>query len=379
MGARSYKPGSDSDHLAVNTDILEDWPQRQARELLIPQIAKKTRNALNTVPIYVEHFQRIRSGRRCSCFFVETEAAGVCPLCFGMGVVGGYQKRGTKVDVLDVTSPYTVCVNTRPDYGSLSRPIAFSLLETAVRGSIEFVWEPVRNMGVLDDLKLLDSVPEGTSVTYSIRDPNDSDWIPLTESALAQRLVSAPRLAVRVDMKRSSPRGPLPRFIGLRCSYRVTQLSAIRADIPRTNRSRTLEEFGIYESFNAQSFVFGNDIRTIDNDDFFVVLQDWTRWKVTEWQDNKILGMNTSWDTTCRLIQNYEKYARIPLGRFDVLPSQMPPDAVRSMQTEESVYVSKGPITHGRLPGTVGEVDRAQNLSTMSPDQVVAVKPPAER
>jgi hypothetical protein len=379
MGARSYQPGSDSDHLAVNTDILEDWPQRQARELLIPQIAKKTLNALNTVPIYVEHFQRIRSGRRCSCFTVETEAAGLCPLCFGMGVVGGYQKRGTKVDVLDVTSPYTVCVNARPDYGALTRPIAFSLLETAVRGYVEFVWEPVRNMGVIDDLKLLDSVPEGTSITYSVRTPNDTDWVALDEAALTQRLATGSRLGVRVDLKRVSPSAPLPRFIGFRCSYRVTKLSAIRADIPRTNRSRTLEEFGIYDSFNAQQFAFGNDIRSIDNDDFFVVLQDWTRWKVTEWQDNKILGMNTAWDVTCRLIQNYDRYARVPLGRFDVLPSQMPPDAVRSMQTETEVYDSKGPVTHGRLPGMTADVDQAKSLSPMNPGQVTYVKPPAER
>lgn len=350
-----------------------------AREQLIPMIAKKTRNALNTVPVYVEHFQQIRAGRRCSCFYVEDEASGMCPLCYGSGIVGGYQKRGTKVDVLDVTSPYTVCVNVRPDYGSMTRPVQFALLSTAVRGSIEFTWEPVRNLGTIDDLKLLDSIPDGSTITYSIRNVDDVAWVSLTTAALEQRLAVGKTIRVRVDMQRPNPNSTIPRFIGIRCSYRTHKLSALRCDIPRPTRSHTLEEFGIYSSFTSQQFVFGNDLKSITNSDFFVVLQDGTRWKVTEWQDNKVLNINTSWDITCRLIQDFDRYARVPVGLLDLLPTQFPSDAVRSMQTETEVYSNKG-LSHTRLPGLAADVDKAHSTAVgIAPRAMVANKPTAER
>lgn len=379
MSVRSYRPSPDDDHLATNTDILEDWPQRMARENLIPQIAKKTRNALNTTPVYVEHFQMVRNARRCSCFYVEEEPSMVCKLCFGVGMVGGYQKRGTKVDVLDVTSPYTVCVNTRPMYGKMTRPVQFWLQDTAVKGTIEFKWEPVKNIGIIDSLQLLDSTPEGTSVEYSVRTDTDLGWIPVTEAALTQRLALAVPMRFRVELRRETTETPLPKFIGMRCSYRTHKYTAIRCDIPRFSRSTTLEDLGIYNSFTQQNFVFGNDVRSIDNNDFFVVLQDQTRWKVNEWQDNRILGINTSWDVICRLIQPFDRYAKIPLGVLDILPTQMPPDAIRSMQTETDIYDSKG-NTHGRLPGERADIDRAHSLAVgVEPGALAASKPIAER
>lgn len=380
MGVSSYRPGGDDDHLATKTDILEDWPQRIAREQMIPRIAKMSRNALNVVPYYAEHFQRLRNGRRCSCFDVSDDAVGLCPLCFGTGVVGGYQKRGTKVDVFDVTTPYVVCVNTRPDYGALTRPVFFSLLETSTRGYVEFPWRPVHNIGSVDSLQLLDSVPEGTAVTYGIRTEPETAFVPLTEAALNQRLATKLPLRIRVDMWRPNLKTGLPKLVGIRCSYKTHKLTALRCDIPRTQRSRTLEEFGFYNSFNAQQFFFGNDLRAVDNSDFFVLLHDSTRWKVTEWQDNRILGINTSWDITCALVQNsVDPHARVPLGLLDLPTSQMAPNAIRSMQTETTEYVSKG-TTHGRLPGERADIDKAHDVTVgVQPGGIRASKPIAER
>lgn len=376
----SYRPGGDDDHIATKTDILEDWPQRIAREQMVPRIAKMSRNALNVVPYYAEHFQRIRNGRRCSCFFAAIDdPSAQCRICYSTGIVGGYQKRGTKVDVLDVTSPNVVCVNTRPDYGALTRPIHYSLLETATKGYVDFTWTPVANIGLLDLWMPIDYAPGNSTVTYWLKTATEVGFVPFTESALTQRLVLKQPLKLRVVLQRPNPKEKLPKFVGARISYRTSRLSALRCDIPRTQRSRTLEEFGIYNSFNAQQFFFGNDLRSLDNNDFFVLLHDNTRWKVTEWQDNRILGINTSWDIVAALVGNGEHYASIPLGTLDLPNSQMPDKAIRSMQTETDVYVSKG-NTHGRLPGERADIDRAHDVSvTGLPGGLRASKPTAER
>lgn len=375
MSIRSYLPKPDTDHLAVSTDILEDWPQHIAREHMIPSIAKKTRNALNTVPLYVEHFQRIKRRRRCSCFNTEADPSGTCPLCYGYGDVGGYQKRGTYVEVFDVTYPGTVIVNAAPDYYGLKRPVNFTLPNSpkALRGTIEFTWNPKANIGVLDDLYLIDNgnVYDGVTVTYWVRTPNDPEWIPLTESSLIARISLGKPFRVGVSMSRERGVTEAPVFTGIRCAYRTHKYTAIRADIPRTNRSRTLDDFGIYESFTAQNFALGNDVKSVDNDDFFMVIQDQTKWKVQEWQDNRILGMNTSWDVTCRLIQSADRLQAIRTGRLDLLDTQFPSKSVRSIQTEETVFVNKG-LTHGRLPGQKADIERAQSVSVgVAPGQLI--------
>jgi hypothetical protein len=96
MPTNSYRPPS-RDRIDANTDILGDNPQRIAREELIPRIAKKSANAANVAPHWMELFSRLRVGRRCSCFEVEDDASGACKICFATGVVGGYQKRDNKV------------------------------------------------------------------------------------------------------------------------------------------------------------------------------------------------------------------------------------------------------------------------------------------
>lgn len=382
MGVRSYLPKGDDDHLPVKTDILEDWPQHVAREQLIPSIAKLSRNALNVVPIYVEHFQRLKARRRCSCFTSEAEPQGLCPICYGFGDVGGYQKRGTYVDVFDVTAPYTQLVNVIPDYGSLARPVSFALPNQkgsrAIRGTVDFTWQPKGNIGILDDLYLMDYKPPGSDINYFLRVDTDVAWVPLTEASVTQRLMLRKPIRIQVRMDRSTVNTQSPKFTGIRVAYRTAKYTAIRADIPRTNRSRTLDDFGQYESTVAQNFFFGNDVKTIDNEDFFVNLGDNTRWKVSSWQDNKILGMNTSWDVECRLIQSYDKFAEVRLGRMDMLDSKMPPNSVRSIQTEEDVYYSKG-NTHGRLPGERGDIDRAQTTTVgVQPGQTTP-KPTPEK
>lgn len=331
MSSRAYR-APDCDYVASDTDILDDLPQRRAREELIPIIAKKSRNAANVTPIYIHYFQRLKTGRRCSCWGIEDSPVGRCSLCFGVGIVGGYNKRGTKTEIFDVTYPNVMAVNMQPDYATPTRPIYWTLANTAVYGTANFSIPVTSNVGILDNLEIKDYTPNGTTISYGVKSPTELVYTALTETSLEARLLNNSRLDFCVTMTRATPNAPLPKLVAIRISYRLLKVAALRVDIPRVTESLTLEEYGIYESFTSQNFFLDNTLKNATTEDFLINLLDNTRWKVTEVRDNKPLGILTSWDLTCRKIQSYEPYAELHSGRVDSYG--LPPDVIRSIQTD---------------------------------------------
>jgi len=143
----------------------------------------------------------------------------------------------------------------------------------------------------------------------------------------------------------------LPKLVLIRFCYRLLRITSVRVDIPRVTESLTLEEFGIYESWTSQNFFLDNTIANTTTEDFLVNLLDNTRWKVIEVRDNKPMGILTSWDLTCRKIQAFEPYARIPLGELDT--TALPPEFVRSIQTDADIRAQDNETTSrgDRKPG----------------------------
>jgi len=375
VSARGHRP-TDDDRVTANTDILGDLPQRHAREDLIPIIARKSQNASNVNPVYFEFFQRIKTGRRCSCFAVETEPAGICPVCFGTGIVGGYNKRGTKTEVFDVTYPNVSCANTSPDYNQPTRPIFWSLIKSAVFGTIDFEMYLRTNIGQLDLFEIRDFTPEGTEIQYYVRSPSETDFVALTESSLRIRL-GQQKLLFRVIMKRRSPASLLPKLISIRIAYRLIKNTEIRIDIPRRQESLTLEEFGVYQSFSSQTFWADNTLKNVSTEDWMYSTIDGTRWKVIEVSDNRPHGILTSWDITARLVQNFESYAIVPLGKVvkDFLPEH-----VKSIQTDQETdeFLLKSNANHLRRPGYRAETPRADGPHVTPPGQTDVSEPKRE-
>ena len=366
MGANGYRP-PDDDRVVSKTDILGDLPQRHAREHLIPIIARASQNASNVNPTYFEYFQRIKTGRRCSCWTVETEPAGICPCCFGTGVVGGYNKRGTKTHVFDVTHPKTSTANISPDYNQVTRPCYWSLIKSAVYGVMDFDFDIRKNIGVLDTLDIKDYSPEGTEINYWVKSPSETEYKRLTHEEIQCRL-GQKRIQIRVEMKRVSPSSPLPKLVCIRVAYRIIPLTEIRVNIPRAQESLTLEELGIYQSFSSQSFWLDNTLKNISTEDWLYNTLDGTRWKVIESSDNKPHGILTSWDLTCRLIQSYESYSLIPIGK--TVTSKLP-EAVKSIQTDKELedFVYKSDSNHLRKPGNRAQTSQPDGPYVTPPGQ----------
>jgi len=375
VSAQGYRP-RDDDRVTANTDILGDLPQRQAREDLIPIIARLSQNASNVNPVYFEYFQRLKTGRRCSCFEVETEPAGICPNCYGTGIVGGYNKRGTKTVVFDVTYPNVACANTSPDYNRPTRPIFWSLVKSAVYGTLDFDIPIQRNIGILDLLSIKDFQPEGTNVYYYIKSPSESDFVELTDRSMQTRL-GQQKVQCRIVMKRVSPQAALPKVITMRIAYRLIPETALRVNIPRVDESLTLEDYGIYQSFSNQTFWLDNTLRNISTEDWLYNTLDGTRWKITTAKDNKPHGILTSWDISARLAQSFESYARVPLGR---VTDKILPDYIKSIQTdkESEGFVTKSNANHLRLPGDRAETSTPDGPHVTNPGQTDVSKPRRE-
>lgn len=375
MSAKGYRP-VDGDRVTANTDILGDLPQRHAREDLVPIIARKSQNASNVNPLYFEYFQRIKTGRRCSCYDVESEPAGICVVCFGTGIVGGYNKRGTKTEVFDVTYPNVSCANTTPDYGQNTRPVFWSLIKSSVFGTLDFEVDIKQNLGVLDLLEVKDYQPVGTVISYYLRSPSESAFSVLTEEALRLRL-GQKRLYFRVEMRRVSPQAPLPKLVSIRIAYRLILNTALRVDLPRVEETLTLEELGVYQSFSDQTFWLDNTLKNVSSEDWMYNTLDGTRWKIKGVSDNKPLGRLTSWDLTARLVGTSEPYYKVPLGR--VVEKHLP-EFVKSIQTdqEDEAFFLKSHENHLRTPGHRAETSRSDGPHVTPPGQTDVSEPKRE-
>lgn len=310
------------------TDVIGDNAQTQVREVLAPKIAKLSRNALNVTPVQFLFFQAMKSGRRCSCWGVVDDPNARCVICMGTGIVGAYQKYGTATYVFDSTAQNVRCINVAPDYLTPTRPIAYALVPTATFGYLETEIEIRQNINILDSLQIWARQSATSFVEVQIKSPTDADYLDLTEAVLAARL-GFRKLSLRVVFRRVTPNDPIPALAGIRITYQVRPNTIIKVDIPRVAESKTLEDFGIFNSATSQSFFLDQTLKSITTEDFFYCVLDGTRWKIIEVKANELVGINTSWDLVCRLVQNYEPMQLCPVGKVPD-PTQRPPRAIAS-------------------------------------------------
>lgn len=343
VGTRFRHPGLyETDRVDTVTDILVDNAQEQVRTVLAPKIAQLSRNALNVMPMPFLYFQKLNSGRRCSCFGVNDDPNARCALCYGVGLVGGFIKRGTRTVVVDVTAANVRCVNVAPNYQRPTRPIGFTLLDSAVYGYLDVDLDIQRSVG-LDDLTILKHAELNCYCEPYLRVPTDTDWVPLTESNLKVRLGHT-KIQVRVVFRRMGPKDPLPTLAGIRVTTKLIPDGTVKVDVPRVNESKTLQDFGLQDTWSTQNFFIDAQLKNIATQDFFYNVLDGSRWKVVEVKSNVIAGINTSWDVVCRLVQTYEPAILVPVGAVTAPDARPPAANIAALDGPEST-ASKRPET----------------------------------
>jgi len=290
------------------------------KEQLLPIVKERNMSVVDTDKVLFHFYQRLLSGRRCSCWGIEAGPDSLCTACWGVGLVGGYNKFGCLTEIIDVTSPSTVMVNVIPDYSLQMRPVPFSLLGTATKGYIVTDIPIRKNVGIVESIDTYTgNLEEGNSLIFEIYDQTGVRWLTLNHENL-ESLLTQNKLTMRITFKRINPEINLPLLNNIYIRYRIREDITIKADVPTYSESKTLAEFGIFESINTISPWLDSTISVVTPEDFMVVkstdkasnLEEGQRWKVTEVKSNRPSGILISHDLTCRLVQGYDNYTRIP-------------------------------------------------------------------
>ena len=304
-------------HVFDKTQAKEDFPHEVALKDLVPRIQSRARDALAVDRVDTLFFQRKLTGRRCSCFIVESSPDGQCQICFGTGIVGGYSKFGTTDLTIDVTHPSLRCVNVRPLFELNARPVLLGLDDTALLGSVEADVEIRQSLGIADVFKLVvstTSITQNNSIEAFVRSADETDFVPVTYASL-NAVIGSQKLTFRFEFSRAtlSDSNPIMSHFFLR-SKLVDDLR-IRVDIPRDRESITLAEFGIYDSWQTITAFFDSSVPKVGVEDFVFRCRDQELWKVVDSSPNRPLNILTSHDTTLRLVQTFEPYVNVPVGQ----------------------------------------------------------------
>jgi len=308
----------DGNRVYTRTDHLVG-PARDNALDLIKQVAQMTDNALSVDTRWFWYYKRRTVGRKCTCALAENSTPNNdCTICWGTGIVGGYDKYGTRAETLDTTFPGLSMINVKTKAAPL--PSAFVLEDGATKGVLRATVALRKNIGIVDRFDMASSLSSRVSIL--VKPTSGFTWLPATKANI-QPMLSTTSLDFEITLTRDRPSDPSPIFRSLYLRYNLKPASEIRVpgDLPPNTESVSLQEFGYDEQFGSVQISIGpgvgesrtNSLTTFTVDDFFYYIERGRHWKITEVKPNYALGIFTSFDITGRWVQNYEAYKRFPV------------------------------------------------------------------
>lgn len=290
------------DEAPSRTAYLEDEPHKQAIEQLLPQIAAESEQAAKPVRQPFFFYRKKLTGRRCSCFKVETSPDGHCQICFGSGRVGGWDMHGCRTEVIDVTHPNLRMVNVTAGFDLGIRPTPFKLLDGSKSGFIETEIPIVRNLKLTQTIQeYVGQKRKGSDYQSLIRAPSEINYVPLTDASLAQRLGES-KLFVRVNLTRQNTGLPSVWYSHLLMRYQLIPDVRMYGDMNLAEESFEMGDLGYTDNFATLSLYVARNFDHIHNDDFLIRLFDGKRFKVTRFERNAISEILLSHRVMARLL-----------------------------------------------------------------------------
>lgn len=292
-----------------NTDMPKGHPSRTdhkvdhvheiARDQLIPQIKKMSSNAVLTDRREFYYYARKRTGRRCSCYLYETSQRADCVICLGTGIVGGYEKYGTKTEVIDFTLPLLSMVNVEPNFDEDTRPIYFRLIDGSKKGIITGELPINQNIGLIDTM-LISQPVFNRNIKVFAKDPTGSEK-EIVEKEDLEDFLAYDRVQIRIEITDGVERPYLSHFM---MRYKTKEDPIVFGDIPRSQEEfQTLGPSGIIDFYNEIQIFFDTEkLQNIQNEDILYRLQDGRRFKIINVNKNVIINQLTSTDTGARFL-----------------------------------------------------------------------------
>ena len=312
MGLQLYRPRRNVRHIQTRGEepvgsphtALEDFPHTEMTDHLIPQVIQHNNASIKVDRVDMTFFQELRSGRRCSCFTVETDPSEDCQICFGSGKAGGFNKRGTRLEMFD-WSRSSDLINVVPNFKT--RPVTFVLPDEAATGEIHFDVDMLSNNGKVDALQSVWFLPAPTqsSVVVEIKQSDESVYVLLNSSSLQARLGFVGTLNVRVTMSRGHLSIASPIFSHTLWRYELLDVLSIVGDWPKLEFSTTMAEAGFVDTIIAPQIQLDNALPDISSNDFFIRCSDNRRWKVTRAEPYLPGQILVGWQVSLRLIQEH--------------------------------------------------------------------------
>jgi hypothetical protein len=265
---------------------------------LAPRIAQKSANAVKTDRRDFYYFKRKSTGRRCSCFTEETSPENGCPICYGAGIVGGYDKFGTQTEVIDVTHPDLFLMNVEPTYQESPRPLYFKLINGYDVGYIEAKIRLHNNTGIIDTFYLgQPKFNKGTELFVITPDGNEHL---IKEDRDFEQFLSYDEIKIRIVLRALNERPLVSHFL---LRYKILSNQIIAGDLARAEENPSLSNLGIIDMYQEIPIFFaGDNIQMISPEDLLYRIQDGRRFKITAIKENKVAQTLTSVDATARYI-----------------------------------------------------------------------------
>lgn len=286
--------GTRSEYLDTGHQV--DHVHELLRETLAPRIQSKSAIAASVDRRYFYYYQRKKSGRRCSCYEVETSPDNQCPVCLGTGIVVGFEKHGTITEILDFTSPNLVMVNVEPNFDMDTRPIYFRLMNDARSGYVEAELPIRANVGVIDTYMLFQPIfNRGVSVIAT--DPLGGT-AQIKEGKDLEPFLSFNRVKIRLEFTKMDERPLVSHFM---MRYKIQQDTRIFGDHARAEESLGNANYGNFDTYQEIPIFFdGLTIKNFESEDILYRLEDGRRFKITAVTKNIIAGTLTSTDVRAR-------------------------------------------------------------------------------
>lgn len=287
---------------ASRTSYLEDLPQTEMLEQYLPQIREESLQASKTARTVFYYYRKKLSGRKCTCFEIETSPDANCQICYGSGIVGGWDMHGCRTEIIDTTYPKLKLVNVIADYKAGRRPVTFALEGNALKGFIIADIPLLRNVRKTQMIQeVVGGIVTGNGVKSFIKAPNETTWVELTNSSLEARLGYA-SIQVKIEVSRKNVEIPSPRFSHLLVRYQMIPEVKMFGNMALSEESFAMGDLGFTDSFSTLTIYVPASFDHLRTEDFLVRTSDMKRFKLTMVSRNVVSEMLLSTTITSRLL-----------------------------------------------------------------------------
>lgn len=315
MTSRPYK-GPTTAPRYDGSEVFENLtPGTIAQNQTYPAFERRNWRILEGEWVNLSYFQKIASGRRCSCWGNNTSPSGKCRICYKTGIVGGWNKLGTKSWILDPTTADMKLTGIQLVPTEQEGPMVFELADEATYGEIVVTGDFEGCWGPLDLFESLHWAGDG-EIHHYIKTPAQTAWIVLTEANLESLLSTPQRFDIKITMRRPNvnvPEPPLVSKLLIRIHRTSDDTTLVKANRPRGTHALALTELGTLEEWTTLRHWFDSTLSNITSDDWFWERQNDIRWKAVDVERFAPQNYLLSTDVTLRKVQDFEPISAFPI------------------------------------------------------------------